>query len=292
MESTIFASPATDSFPSMFVKAMVTRKKGLRPGDPLPCFETQRREMTVDQIRLNAYRALCGCEDNAALPILYPYVLSAGLQMYILTRKAFPLGAFGLVHTRNAVVMRRRIGATELLDAHCRTGASRVVKSGLEFDVHVTISTNDEIVWENVSTYLARGRFGEADPNPAKSVLPELQAAGNDLEMRVDKDMGRRYARVSGDYNPIHISSLLAKLFGFPRAIVHGMWSAAACAALMPKGEDQWPLRYDVLFKGPVFLGSRARVSSNSTENGHRFDLFCGKNPKPCLCGWLRTGAE
>ena len=37
----------------------------------------------------------------------------------------------------------------------------------------------------------------------------------------------RAYAAVSGDVNPIHMSALTAKAFGFPRAIAHGMYTAA-----------------------------------------------------------------
>ncbi len=276
----------------MFVKAMITRKRGLRRGEALPGFNTERNGVSVNAERLAAYRALCGCDKDGTLPILYPYVLSAGLQMYILTRKVFPLRAFGLVHTRNQVVMRRAIAEREILDFRCETGASRVIKSGLEFDVLVTISSCGEVVWENTSTYLSRGHFGDADPNQARPSLPELAEGTPAAEMAIGKDLGRRYARVSGDYNPIHVSSVLAKLFGFPRAIIHGMWSAAACAGRMPKLDGDGPLNYDILFKGPVFLGSRAKLVSASSGASHRFDLYCGSNPKPCLCGMLSRGAQ
>ena len=47
------------------------------------------------------------------------------------------------------------------------------------------------------------------------------------------KDLGRRYAAISGDYNPIHLGALSAKLFGFKQAIAHGMWSKARCLAAL-----------------------------------------------------------
>lgn len=50
-------------------------------------------------------------------------------------------------------------------------------------------------------------------------------------EWRLGADIGRRYGAVSGDRNPIHLSPLTARLFGFPRAIAHGMWTAARCLA-------------------------------------------------------------
>ena len=50
-------------------------------------------------------------------------------------------------------------------------------------------------------------------------------------EWRLAGDVGRRYGAVSGDRNPIHLHPLAARLFGFPRAIAHGMWTVARCLA-------------------------------------------------------------
>ncbi|QYX78182.1 MaoC family dehydratase [Streptomyces akebiae] len=51
------------------------------------------------------------------------------------------------------------------------------------------------------------------------------------VEWRLGGDVGRRYGAVSGDRNPIHLHPLGARLFGFPRAIAHGMWTVARCLA-------------------------------------------------------------
>jgi acyl dehydratase len=66
-------------------------------------------------------------------------------------------------------------------------------------------------------------------------------------------DLGRRYGGVSGDLNPIHVHPLSARLFGFPSAIAHGMWTKARClAALGP----ELPAAYTatVAFRKPILL--------------------------------------
>jgi len=50
-------------------------------------------------------------------------------------------------------------------------------------------------------------------------------------EWRLAGDVGRRYGAASGDRNPIHLYPLTARLFGFRRAIAHGMWTVARCLA-------------------------------------------------------------
>jgi len=90
----------------------------------------------------------------------------------------------------------------------------------------------------------------------------------------VDAGMGRRYASVSGDYNPIHLSALSAKLFGFKKAIVHGMWSKARCLAAL---KDQLPdtaYRVQASFHRPLFLPSNVLFYSQKQSDKTLFSIF------------------
>jgi acyl dehydratase len=87
---------------------------------------------------------------------------------------------------------------------------------------------------------------------------------------RVDEGTGRRYAKVSGDVNPIHLSGLTAKAFGFKRAIAHGMWvKARALAALQGRLPDA--VAVDVVFKKPLFLPSTVTLTTARAEDGWDF---------------------
>jgi acyl dehydratase len=101
---------------------------------------------------------------------------------------------------------------------------------------------------------------------------------------RLREDAGRRYAQVSGDYNPIHLRATTAKLFGFPRAIVHGMWSLARCLAEVADDAPAPPLRAEVEFKRAVLLPSEALFSSGPEGRGHAFSLK-SRDGKPHLIG-------
>ena len=84
---------------------------------------------------------------------------------------------------------------------------------------------------------------------------------------RVPADAGRRYAAVSGDVNPIHLSGLTAKAFGFPRAIAHGMWvKARALAALSGRLPDAFTI--DVAFRKPLFLPSTVDPVDRADRDG------------------------
>jgi hypothetical protein len=276
----------------LYRRVLFTRRSGVRKGGRVPDLSSAWRGVTVDEQQLPAYREICEISSEGSLPLLYPYVLTSILQLAIVAAPKFPVNLFGMVHQRNRITQYRPIGEKERMDASARVGESRIVKQGLEFDIGTQVTVDGKAVWECVSTYLARGSYGEPGDAPANSRLPDLEAPTADATWKVPPGMGRRYARVCGDYNLIHISSILARFFGFKKAIVHGMWSAARCLVHVPKIDESGPVRFDVAFKGPIFMGSRVTMKRAEQCGGQRFDLFCGDNPRPCLCGLLRTGAS
>ena len=92
-----------------------------------------------------------------------------------------------------------------------------------------------------------RGSTISRQPEPAASTW------------RLPGDLGRRYAAVSGDHNPIHLYALTAKAFGFPRQIAHGMWSKARCLAALD-GRLPDAVTVEVAFKKPVLLPGHGRL--------------------------------
>lgn len=277
----------------VYIKAFTKGKTRLKAGQALPALSAVWRGAGDTSARIAAYRELCGIPSGNTLPLLYPYVLGARMQMTIMTSSAFPVSPLGMVHARNSVLQHRAIGETETFDLRCTIAGQRVIRQGLEFYMNTWAEQDGTVLWECLSSYLVRGsRFGEPDgPSPVVTALPELEQPNRESSWDVPENTGRRYARVTGDYNPIHLNKLLAKLLGFPKHIVHGMWSLARCAASLPAFDPARPVRLDAAFKGPVFLGSRVTMKARSEGESHRFDLFCADNPRPVIVGALRPAA-
>jgi len=85
--------------------------------------------------------------------------------------------------------------------------------------------------------------------------------------------VGRQYARVSGDFNPIHIADIAARFFGFKRAIAHGMWSLARCAAEIGAATFSRPCTLDVAFKRPITFCARIVLESWMADERVGFSL-------------------
>ena len=204
--------------------------------------------------------------------------------MELMTGGDFPFPVVGMVHLRNRIQQRRRIGADAVLDLRVWTEDLRPHDKGSQFEIRAEAATGGEPVWESWSTYLYRhgngGGAGQRSPERAEPPQPEAQ-------WEIPGDAGRSYAGVSGDSNPIHMHSLSARLFGMPGAIAHGMWLKARCLAAL---EDQVPdaLEAEVGFKLPLRIPATVSFASWPDGDGRGFALHDGKNEKPHLTGSVR----
>ncbi len=119
----------------------------------------------------------------------------------------------------------------EALDLAVRTADLRPHRKGRQFDVVAEARVGDDLVWSSTSTYLRRGGDGDEDAIEADLPLEPPEEGAEGARWQVPADTGRRYAAVSGDRNPIHLSPLTSRLFGFSKPIAHGMWTAARAFA-------------------------------------------------------------
>jgi acyl dehydratase len=257
---------APPSMAQLFAKAALTARG--RGGD-LPDTRPARTGVQVDPGELAAYARVCRFDLGNTLPVTYPHVLAFPLQIALMSDRTFPLALPGLVHVRNRIEQLRAIGLDEPLDLEVWAERFATHRSGATVDLCASVSAGGEEVWRGRSTYLARGaKAPEGAPESDVEVsVGEVRAAAT---WRVPDDAGRRYAAVSGDVNPIHLSGLTAKAFGFKRAIAHGMWvKARALAALSGRLPDA--LAVDVGFRKPLFLPSTVTLST--AEAGGGWDL-------------------
>ena len=210
-----------------------------------------------DRARLAAYSRVCGYPLNDRLPMTWPHVLGFPLQMSLMSARDFPFALPGLVHLRNEIEWAQPLPVSQplVIEVHAEQLAEH--PRGATVDLVTEVRVGDALGWSGRSTYLSLGRsIGTAVTRDELAVAVDDRARS---VWHVPADIGRRYARVSGDVNPIHVSRLAAKAFGFPRAIAHGMWLQArllsSYGSVLPS-----PGRCVVEFRAPVLLPSTVRV--------------------------------
>ncbi|MEU1938664.1 MaoC family dehydratase [Streptomyces coeruleorubidus] len=220
--------------------------------------------LRVDLARLAAYERVCGFPTgDDALPPTYPHVLGFPLAMRLMSGRDFPLPLLGLVHTSITITRHRAMPATGAYELTVHVEGLAPHRRGTEATVVTEVREGGDVVWESRSTYLARHRTRRPAGAPREEVRKPLPAVA---EWRLAEDVGRRYAAASGDRNPIHLHPLTARLFGFPRAIAHGMWTVARCLAAHGT-PDSCHVR--ARFRAPVLLPGTVTY----TAQDGRFEL-------------------
>ena len=250
---TLAALPATGP---LLARAALTARG--RRGDSVPDRTLRVEDVRVDRARLAAYQRLTGYVVDDTLPQPYPWVLAFPLQTALLTRPDFPVALPGLVHLENRVSTHRRLDAGEPLTLAVTAGRIHPHRRGRTLDVRLEAHVGDDLVWECDSVYLSRGRGADEDAGrgEAPPALPQGPAVAR---WRLPDDLGRTYAAVSGDVNPIHLHPLSARAMGFPRHIAHGMWTCARTLAALGR-DSLGPSTSRVWFTRPVFLPSTVEL--------------------------------
>ena len=224
---------------------------------------------------------VCGFPRKDVVPLPYPHLLAFPLHMAIMSDPAFPYPAIGMVHVENTITAHRRIGVGEALEVTTECAVPRPHAKGVLLDFVTTVSADGETAWESTSTYLRRGRPIDGAPTPGLSVA---DAPTGGVEWRLPANLGRTYASVSGDANPIHLYPLTARALGFPRQIAHGMWTLARSVAAI---ENRLPeaVTVEVAFKKPVFLPGTVAFAARREDDGFTIALTRPKDGAPHLVG-------
>ena len=296
---------ALDSSPSilpLYARAAAPMIPGasLLPFVPGRGKEIPDLELTLDGVRADAgevaaYARVCGFALRDRLPPTYPHVLAFPLHMAVMADGGFPFGAVGLVHVENRIVQHRPIGIGEELKLRVKPTKLQPHPKGRTFALVTEARIGRQKVWESTSTMLRRGGGSEQPADgteTSKSRTPEAHRPGDDdltpgAEWRLGGDLGRRYAAVSGDRNPIHMHSLTARPLGFKAAIAHGMWTKAHCLAAI---ESRLPEAFEVevRFRKPIFLPARTELLTAQRGEEIGFAVRDSKRQTPHLDGRAR----
>jgi acyl dehydratase len=234
-----------------------------------------------------AYAKVCGFALRDTLPPTYPHMLAFPLHMAVMSDGSFPFGAVGLVHVENSITQKRPIGIGEEMTIRVRPTKLQPHPKGKTFSLETEVLVDGEVVWESVCTMLRRGKSSGDAPKAEKSFesLPADTPAS--AEWKLGGDLGRRYAGVSGDRNPIHMHSLTAKPLGFPGAIAHGMWTKARALAQL---ESRLPDSFEaeIRFRKPVLLPAKVEFASQAEGEEILFAVRDAKKGTPHLDGRVR----
>ncbi|MEF9997187.1 MAG: MaoC/PaaZ C-terminal domain-containing protein [Burkholderiaceae bacterium] len=240
---------------SSLLGALAPGKARLAHDQPLPAIALRVSAVALAPARLEAYRRFFGFA--APLPLAWLYLPAQRAQLALLNRREFPLGAAGLIHVANSIQSLAAVTAVAPIAITIRLGQQNTRRSGRQFDLDTEIEQDGRVKALIRSTYLARApRAARTAPSAtSRSAASEGESLA---VIAVPSSLGLSYARLSGDWNPIHLHRWGARPFGLAQPIAHGMCVAATALSALEKREGRCARQFDAQFLLPVPLGSSA----------------------------------
>ena len=241
-------------------------------------------EYRLDQLPFEdiaRYRAAFGFAEGH-VPVTWWYLIAQRAHLATMLEPDFPFRIAGMVHMENALTEHGRFepGQALLMRTTLRLLPTSY-SGGLRCTLETVGSSNDAVVFTCTSTYLIqRGTRRDAKPKPEAAASPGVFIA----QWTLDAAAGRRYARLSGDWNPIHLATWSARLMGMRAPIIHGMHTLAASCAALEKQSARHATSIACRFRAPVALGTTLALQAE-TESG---DFVVDAGGKPAVTGHCR----
>ncbi|MCW8092907.1 MaoC/PaaZ C-terminal domain-containing protein [Alteromonas sp. ASW11-130] len=250
---------------------------------------TATKNLLINFEHYQSYCALVDWEKVSRLHPLYLQVQSLSLQMLCLADKHNPFPLLGLVHISNHVWQSADADPHVSFSLRAELGELKAHAKGWVVDVIVNGDQQGKFVYRAVGKYLIRinaphvARKKRKDQEQRQPFWENYQQVA---QWRIPDNIGRKYAKVSHDYNPIHLSAISAKLFGFKKAIAHGMWSLAKCySQLATDKQFSGDIQLACEFLKPILLPAEVVVLKDSEGEGDQFTLLNGDLSQPHIRG-------
>jgi acyl dehydratase len=272
------------------------------------------REIQINALHCEQYNRLVNWKPGITSVIHpnYLQVLTLPMQLAMVTHKPFPFKPMGLVHLANNIEVNFLPTKTSKLTLKTSFAGLEWHKKGWVFAVLSEGMVDEKLAISGKSFYLSRQQHAsreqldnelytaelserekiEQKRNVYQNKVPSLTCNINGFDccdsVLFPLGIGRRYAHVSGDYNPIHLTRWTAKLMGFKQAIAHGMYSKAICLSQVMKHEltlgqtcpPQGKMLFTSQFIQPIYLPTNCelRVSGNNVSTDSELNGISTKN--------------
>lgn len=223
-------------------------------------------------------------------PLTYIYLLAQRAQVQIMLDAAFTIAIPGLIHLDNELQQHAAFNIYVPFDLKASVVVDYKEEGSLIPQFSVEFYQNNALVATCKSTYLAKRKTSKKKPKNNIEALDYY----NDIKTveavwKYYKNAGRKYSKVSGDRNPIHLHPIFAKLFGLKTTLLQGWEPVSKIAATIQEKEKIKSFsKITVHFKSPVYLPSKQLFTYQKINNTFQFKLTDKSNNKITLLGTLK----
>jgi len=241
------------------------------------------KDVQIKQVLLEKYVDFIGFNNNQ--PLTYLYILAQRAQLASMLHPQFTIAIPGLIHLENELERNNTIDFEAPFELVVKGRVAYKDAGALIPTFEVAFIQREQQVARCKSVYLARRKRKK----PSKK--QQLAAYSMEPDFKEDwvlpADMGRRYAQISGDWNPIHTSGWLAKLMGLKQPIIHGWYMVSRVCKEVELSRQKELNAISVQFKSPAYLPGTSIFEYVEQSDNLSFVVRNHKTGALCITGIL-----
>ncbi|RUO38347.1 acyl dehydratase [Aliidiomarina shirensis] len=248
------------ALPFMLLRAvptMIRRRGHVSPNDLHFTFQVD----AIAPDHLAKYKqAFPGLQSK--VPLTYFYLLAQRAHLAAMLDPEFPWPILGMVHVANAMAYHNPPDMNHgfTIDVNIEMPERAATRKRVRPIYKVEFFQNGLLIAECMSTYQVGGGEPPTVGRRREAPAPDLTDYERAELWQLGSDLGRSYAHLSGDYNPIHLHPWLSRWFGFSRPIIHGMYSVAQAQSDLEKQFSLPVIAMDIAFRRPLILPANAAL--------------------------------
>ncbi len=247
------------------------------------------KNVPLSKEHIENFRNFLGIE--AKVPAVYWFTLTLRSQLAFMNEPSFPFPVMGSVHLGNSIEIVGDVDLSKPVDVETTFNVPYKEEGSLLSDGIINILQDGKVIVKTTGDFIKiRKRKGPKKEEEKAEEEVESRNPVHTEDLYYEKNIGWKYARYSGDFNPIHLGNFLAKyLGGMKQTIAHGWFSASRVSKIIEKYTGKEVKFFDVKFKNPVTLPSTTTVRLFEGKDGHiDFDMI-NKDGETCLYGTAKN---
>lgn len=280
--------PEKMSLPSMSAMMLPTffsLRRGKQIGKEGIHIEKSFEDIRINTAKMDAFLSYFGFQSKS--PLVYLYVLAQRAQIKVMLDHEFTLPIPGMIHVENLLTQSLEYNRDKPFHIRATMKVPYKEEGSLIPISEIHFMQEEKKVAYCKSTYLAKRKSAKKSPKKEK-IIPEIASLLHQDSLKLDVSLARKYAAISGDKNPIHTSSLLAKVFGLKDAIMHGWYSVCLAEKQFEKFSSERIKEIAVNFISPISLPSSSTFKFGKDKaDSISFQVKSDQEEKVLLCGNL-----
>lgn len=204
-----------DSLMILIKKLLTRKKKPLEKFNPLGVLFINK---TPDTEAINQFKAMFNC---AQIPVSYMFIVAFRYIAQLLVSSEIPSRLLGMIHLSSDFSIVNQHNWAQPCDIEVCIVSFTKTEKGITYLINTKFFQGGQLTLINENRFFERDVLYSGNLRKSGQGVAQVDIMA---KKRFTPKMARRYAKVSKDYNPIHLNPWLAKLLGMKSAIMHGMY--------------------------------------------------------------------